>query len=202
LVPLHVAYTCTQADFAAAFLKTHPDTKLVTVGLGANDVFLLEKACLNDPACIAGGLPAVLANVTGNLTTILTDLRGTGFKGPIIVVNYYSTDYADANETGVIELLNEALAAAAATEGVPVADVFTAFQTVASAAGGHTCKVGLLKASPQNEFVCDVSSKPVGPALDRRGRETHLRQYATISCELASFGLKGFCQCERMSTGI
>ena len=165
LVPLHVAYSSTQTDFATSFLKAHPNTKLVTVGLGANDVFLLEKACLNDPACIASGLPAVLANVTDNLTTILTDLRGTGFRGPIIVVNYYSTDYADANETGIIELLNEALANAAATEGVPVADVFTAFQTVASAAGGHTCNAGLLNASPQNEFVCDVHPSQSGQRL-------------------------------------
>ena len=50
-------------------------------------------------------LPAVLANVAANLATILGDLRGTGFKGPIVVVNYYSTDYADANETGIVELL-------------------------------------------------------------------------------------------------
>src|SRR5438132_7364674 len=40
LVPLHVAYSATQADFAITFLKSHPELKLVTVALGANDVLL------------------------------------------------------------------------------------------------------------------------------------------------------------------
>jgi lysophospholipase L1-like esterase len=78
---------------------------------------------------------------------------------------HYSTDYSDANETGIVELLNEALAAAATPAGVPVTDVFTAFQTVAFPAGGHTCNLGLLQASPQNEFVCDVHPSQSGQRL-------------------------------------
>jgi hypothetical protein len=70
-VPLHVSYSSTQLDFAVAFLKAHPNTKLVSVGLGANDVLLLQKQCAGDPTCIALGLPQVLAAVETNLATIL-----------------------------------------------------------------------------------------------------------------------------------
>ena len=61
--PLHVAYASTQLDFAANFLQAHPNTRLVTIGLGANDIFLLQKACAADPQpqlCVSNGLPGVL----------------------------------------------------------------------------------------------------------------------------------------------
>ena len=54
---LHISYNSTQLDFALAFLKSHPQTRLVTVGLGANDLLLLRAACLGDPTCIATELP-------------------------------------------------------------------------------------------------------------------------------------------------
>jgi lysophospholipase L1-like esterase len=162
---LHVSYSSTQLDFALAFLKSHPNTRLVTVGLGANDVLLLRAVCLGDPLCIETNLPAVLSEVTANMETILTDLRATGFTGTIIVVNYYSVDYSDPTETGLISALNDALAAAAAQAGGVVADVFTAFQTATVPAGGKTCNVGLLNASPASQFTCDVHPSQSGQML-------------------------------------
>jgi hypothetical protein len=99
------------------------------------------------------------------METILTDLRATGFTGTIIVVNYYSVDYSDPTETGLTIALNDALAAAAAQAGGVVADVFTAFQTVTVPAGGKTCNVGLLNASPSSEFTCDVHPSQSGQML-------------------------------------
>src|SRR5215470_9155782 len=64
LAPLHVSYGSTQLVFAEGFLGDHRNTKLVTVGLGANDVFLLQRSCANAPnpqQCFAAGLPALLA---------------------------------------------------------------------------------------------------------------------------------------------
>jgi lysophospholipase L1-like esterase len=167
-VPLHVAYTSTQLDFAVSFLKLHPETKLVSVGLGANDVLLLRTQCANDPTCIALELPQVLAAVETNLVTIFSDLRAAGFKGIIVVVNYYSVDYSDVNETAITSALNQALAAASAQAGLPVADAFSSFQAVAASAGGHTCKVGLLNASPQNQFACDIHPSQSGQKLIAR----------------------------------
>ena len=158
---LHVSYSSTQLDFALAFLKSHPQTRLVTIGLGADDVLLLGSACLGDLTCIQTGL----ATVTGNMETILADLRGAGFTGTIIVVNYYSTDYSDPIQTGIVTLLNQALATAAAQQSAVVADVFSAFQSATG--GGNTCTLGLLNGSfsPTNEFSCDIHARQSGQML-------------------------------------
>jgi lysophospholipase L1-like esterase len=168
VVPLHISYTSTQLEFAVAFLKSHPETRLVTVGLGADDLLLLRNACLGVPACIGAGLQQVLAEVAANLQEILSDLRATGFKGIVVVVNYYSVDYSDPIETGFTAALNQALAASSAQTGTVVADVFTAFQAAAGPAGGHTCNAGLLNASPQNQFTCDIHPSQSGQALIAR----------------------------------
>jgi lysophospholipase L1-like esterase len=162
--PLHVAYTGTQLDYATTFLTDHPNTSLVTIQLGANDAFVLQRQCAGDPTCIAAGLPAVLASISANMDTILRDLRATGFHGVLMVVNYYSLDYGDAAGTALTRALNAAVTAHAQADGAVVADAFTAFQTAAGAAG-HTCQAGLLNASPQNQFTCDVHPSQSGQKL-------------------------------------
>ncbi len=168
-VPLHVSYSSTQLDFAVSFLRAHPNTRLVSVGVGADDVLLLRTQCANDPTCIALGLTQVLAALETNLATILGDLRAGGFKGVIVVVNYYSVDYSDANQTAITAALNQTLDTAASTQtATAVADVFTAFQGIAASAGGHTCNVGLLNASAQDQFVCDIHPSQSGQKLIAR----------------------------------
>jgi len=164
--PLHVKYARSQLDFATRFLAIHGDTRLVTIGLGANDLFLLQDSCA-DLECIQAGLPGVLATISSNVDTILGSLRATGFHGVLVVVNYYSLDYTDPFQTGVTELLNQALTAPAAAHHAVVADAFTAFQTAASTsfAGGKTCKAGLLNASPQDQSLCDVHPSQSGQQL-------------------------------------
>ena len=44
--PLHVSYTSTQLDFAVSFLKSHPQTQMVTISLGADDVFCSKTPVL------------------------------------------------------------------------------------------------------------------------------------------------------------
>jgi lysophospholipase L1-like esterase len=171
--PLHVAYNATQLQFAQAFLKQHRDVRLITITLGANDGFLLEASCASqaDPAtCIAAGVPTLLATVEHNMQTILADLRATGFGGTIIITNYYSVDYSDAAGTGLTALLNGAIKAPAAAFGAVVADLFTAFQAVATqpAFGGKTCNAGLLNASVSNQLLCDVHPSQSGHRLIAR----------------------------------
>ena len=178
---LHVSYSSTQLDFALAFLKSHPQTRLVTVGLGADDLFLLNIACSGDLTCIRTGL----ATVTANMETILSDLRGTGFTGTIIVVNYYSTDYSNPIQTGIITLLNQALAAAAAQQGAVVADVFRAFQSATG--GGNTCT--FVPAEwvffPGERVHLRHSSQPVRSNADRQsgGPDVCQRQKRTLDAE-------------------
>lgn len=166
--PLHAAYRATQLEFATAYLGANRRTRLVTLSLGANDGFLLIRACGDDFACIQAGLPAIEAN----LNTALSSLRATGFKGVLMLVNYFSLDYSDAAQTGLTVLLNNRLAAAAAPYGAVVADAFTAFANAAAVAGGKTCRAGLLNGSnPQPvptqavPFTCDVHPSLTGQRL-------------------------------------
>lgn len=182
--PLHATYISSQLDFATRFLRHHPETRLVTIDLGANDAFLLEDACAsaaNPQQCIDAGLPAVLATVGANMQTVLADLRATGFDGVIVVVNYYSLDYSDATGTALTQLLNQVLSAPAAVYGAVVADVFTAFQAVASKlSAGKTCNAGLLNVNPQNQLLCDVHPTQSGQRLMA---QTILRAYVAAQAE-------------------
>ena len=171
--PLHVSYGSTQSSFALSFLAKHKRTRLVTIMLGANDLFLLEEACAGDQTCIANGLPQVLATISADMATILGEIRASGYKGVIVVENYYSLDYSDAAGTTLMQLLNQAVSAPAASFGAVVADVFSAFEIAATNpfAGGNTCKAGLLNASPQNQFLCDVHPSQSGQRLIARAVE-------------------------------
>jgi lysophospholipase L1-like esterase len=162
--PLHVSYTGTQLAFATAFLKAHPNTRLVTIGLGANDAFILERNCANAPLCIQAGLVTLLPQISANMNTILQAIRPV-FHGLLVVVNYYSLDYTDAAGTGLTELLNQAVTAPAHADGAVVANAFTAFQAAATVAGGHTCAAGLLNAFPGSQFTCDVHPSQSGQQL-------------------------------------
>ena len=153
--PLHVSYTSTQLSFATNFLATHKQTRLVTISLGANDGALLVQSCNGDPTCIQTGL----ATLKLNMGTILSNLSATGFRGVLMVVNYFAVDYTDPVQTFLIETLNQALAAVAAANGAVVADIFTTFKTAASTsfAGLKTCRAGLLNVNPldSTQMSCD-----------------------------------------------
>jgi lysophospholipase L1-like esterase len=163
--PLHTNYSGTQINFATAFLNAHPNTKLVTIQLGANDAFLLQNQCKNDPTCIAAGLPALLGSISTNMDEIFRALSAAHFNGRLIVVNYYSLDYGDAAGTGLTQLLNQAITSHAHADGAIVADAFSTFQQVAASVAGHTCAAGLLNASPQNQLTCDVHPSQSGQQL-------------------------------------
>jgi lysophospholipase L1-like esterase len=170
--PLHVSYTGTQLDFATAFLAANRNTRLVTIGLGANDGFLLLTACSHDtdPQCIAKGLQQVLTTISTNMHAILGALRATHFHGVLMIVNYFSVDYSDAVGTGLTQLLNQAITASARADHAVVADVFTAFQTAASTpfAAGSACRAGLLNVSPTDQLKCDVHPSQSGQQLIAR----------------------------------
>ena len=173
LYPLHANYGSTQLQFASTYLRSHREVRLVTITLGANDGLLLEASCASQPTpvlvaeCIQAGAPAVLASVAQNVATILAELRATGYAGAIVVMNYYSLDYSNAPATALTADLNAAIAAPASAYGAVVADVFTAFQTVASALafGGKTCNTGLLNPDVYNQFVCNIHPAQTGHRL-------------------------------------
>lgn len=178
--PLHVSYNSTQFAFAKSFLQLHRDTRLVTISLGANDGFLLEGACNQNPQCIAAGAPQLFATVGANMQTILAGLRSTGFDGTIVIVNYYSLDYTDAAGTALTAGLNQALSAPAPAFHAVVADVFSAFKAAAATAPafGRTCVAGLLNVNPQNQALCDVHPSQSGQKLIAKTVEATYRSVA------------------------
>jgi lysophospholipase L1-like esterase len=170
--PLHLTYISarsTQLTFATSFLRQNPGTQLVTIDIGANDLFLLEQECNNDPTCIENGAPKVFAAVEANMNTILASLRATGYSGAIVIMNYYSLDYSNQFVTELTQGLNQAVSAPAPAYGAVVADVFSAFEAAVSNpfAAGNTCVGGLLSASnpPTDPPSCDVHPSQSGHKL-------------------------------------
>ncbi len=142
---LHVNYKGSQLAYALAFLRAHRHTSLVTMTIGANDIFLLQKACNNAVPCLLGGLPAVFASVQAHLMAIYQAIRSTGYQGSIVVLTYYVTNYLDPVQIAVISNLNAVTAAVTLGFGGRVADGFGAFGAIAlSSAGGDSCAAGLL----------------------------------------------------------
>jgi lysophospholipase L1-like esterase len=136
--PLYVDYTGSQLDYAVQVLE-EPKVRLVTLQIGANDFFI----CSQTRACgTPEGIQALAAQVGQTVDHILSALREeAGYTGRIAVVTYYAIDYTDPATTA-IQVLNSALAAAAAANGAVVADGFAAFAPRALAAGGNSIAAG------------------------------------------------------------
>jgi lysophospholipase L1-like esterase len=163
--PLHVFYTTSQIDFATAYLRANPRTRLVTLMLGANDAFRFQKDCAVAPTfgTCPLGLAGVLAIMRANLNTILDDIRATGYRGLIVAVTYYAINYSDPTSVGGSLALNAQMIAAAASHGALIASGFDAWAPTAATAGGDSCAAGLLiRLSPT---TCDVHPTPLGRNL-------------------------------------
>lgn len=169
--PLHVSYQGTQIDYATAYLKAHPDTKLVTLMIGANDGFLCQETTADHCVSEISGLFTTVQHEVG---TILSTLRAQGgYQGKIILVSYYSTDYSSAFTTGLSQGLNGAILAGAKPYNVTVADGLGALQAAAASAGGKTCDAGLL--TKLSSGGCGVHPSATGQAALARAVETALK---------------------------
>jgi lysophospholipase L1-like esterase len=166
--PLHTGYTGTQMAFATSYLSSHRDTRLVTLTLGANDLFRWQKDCAVSPTTgtCPLGFGGVLATMRANLNTILAGIRATGYTGLIVAVTYYSLNYSDPAGVAVGLALNAQMQAAAAAHGAVIADGFAAWAPVAATAGGDSCAAGLLiQLTPPPSLSCDVHPTPLGRDL-------------------------------------
>lgn len=159
--PLHVSYSTSQLDFAIAYLHAHPRAKLITIDVGANDLFVLQRVCRGDSECVLAGLPALLATLRGNLQTIYTRLRDDGgFHGRLVALSYYVLDYRDPAQVTVISAINGVVASVTTAQPAGfVADGFTAF-AAASGPSGRPCAAGLL--IRLSATTCDVHPSPAG----------------------------------------
>lgn len=170
--PLHVSYTGTQLSYALGYLRHHRGTRVVSLMIGANDGFLCQASTKDH---CASELPGVLAKVGHNVATILSAIRsGAHYRGRIVLVSYYSLNYADALATGSSQLLNAALTSAAQPYDVTVADGFGTFEQAAAQSGGDSCKAGLL--TQLTTGGCGVHPSAGGQALLALAVEKALQQ--------------------------
>jgi len=162
--PLHTTYSGSQLQFALNYLSTHPTVSLVTIDLGANDVFKLAAVCHGqDTDCFASGISGVLTSIDANLRLILGEIRNVAhYHHAIVVLTYYSVSYDPTTATGT-QLLNAPIIDAANAYGGIVASGFDAFKQPALNAGGSSCAAGLLIVVAPG--VCNVHPSPAGRDL-------------------------------------
>jgi lysophospholipase L1-like esterase len=186
--PLHVSYATSQLDFSLAFLRAHPDTRLVSIDIGANDLFRLELVCATGrttftfqdiltlaesqaatpnpqvQSCVLGRLPQALFDLGQNLDRIYGAWRRAGYRGPIVALTVYSTDYANLAVTTLVAEMDQVIAAHTLAFGGRVADGFGAFAAASAGAGGDACEAGLLNPLPPQLGLpgCDVHPSAKG----------------------------------------
>ena len=157
---LHDDYETTQIAFALAYVAANPDAKYISINIGANDLFLVQKKCLGDLACIQGALPGALAAYGQNLGATYTLLRTAGFKGKFVALTTYATNYNDPLSVGALTALNGVMAQVTAAFGGVVADGYGTFKFFADKKGGDSCAAGLLIELPGGG--CDIHPSQKG----------------------------------------
>lgn len=161
--PLHVQYSGTQLLYALRYLATHRNTRLVTINIGANDLFLCEETTA-DACASPAELQAALKKIQVNLAIIYALIRGVArYHGPLVALTYYSLSYSDPTQLAVTEALNSAIASVTEKFGGKVADGFAAFAGPSDAAGGSPCAAGLLIKLPDG--TCNIHPSPKGRQL-------------------------------------
>ena len=163
LYPLHVQYQGTQMEYALKYLAVHHHIQLVTIDIGANDVFLCQETT-TDHCASAAELQAVLQEIQANLTAIYTQIRDAGhYRGPLVALTYYSLSYSDPAQVAGTQLLDSVIASVTKAFGGKVADGFAAFAGPSAAFGGSPCAAGLLIKLPDG--TCNIHPSPAGHLL-------------------------------------
>jgi lysophospholipase L1-like esterase len=169
LYPLHVPYRGTQMQYALRYLAVHRQTRLVTIDIGANDVFLCEET-MPDGCTSQADLQAVLQQIQANLAAIYTKIRHVAhYHGLLVALTYYSLSYSDPAQVAGAEALNSAIASVTEKFGGKVADGFAAFEGPSAAFGGSPCAAGLLIKLPDG--TCNIHPSPAGHLLLARAIE-------------------------------
>ncbi len=166
--PLHVSYAGSQMQYADTFLKSNPQTLVVSLNMGTNDLFVLIGTCGGEAntSCILGGLQGMLDTLKANLNTIYGHIRNEdGYHHKIVALTYYTRNFSDPVGVYIITQLNNAIADRTRAFGGLVADGFGAFAAATAPYGGDTCKAGLIIVTSQDPLTCDDHPSPAGRNL-------------------------------------
>jgi lysophospholipase L1-like esterase len=165
--PLHVAYTGSQLAAGVTYLKSHPQTTLVTLMIGANDYFVCQETT-KDSCQSRTEVGTVLAQLAANVVTILKAVRGAGYTGQIVLVGYYSLDYANPLDNEFSTALDTTMTTAGQPFGVEYASGFAAWAAASKYSGGNPCHAGLLTqlyTKGKWNGTCGIHPTPAGAAL-------------------------------------
>jgi lysophospholipase L1-like esterase len=144
LFPLHVRYNGAQLAYGVRFLRAHRNVRLVSLMIGANDLFICQRVTPHHCTSSAE-LNAVLAKIARNVRQMLSAVRNKArYKGQLAIVNYYSLNYASSYISGISRALNKTVDTAAKPFRVVVADGYGELKAAAFHFGRDTCGAGLL----------------------------------------------------------
>jgi lysophospholipase L1-like esterase len=166
LHPLHVHYKGSQLAYAVAYLRAHPGVALVSLMIGANDLFLCQNSTA-DGCRSPSELNPTLAKIRHNVHRILTAIRRKAhYRGQLVIVNYYSLNYASTFLSGVSIALDKAQDTAARPFHVQIADGYGEFATATRRFGGSLCLAGLLTLKQAGTAPsCGIHPSYAGQAL-------------------------------------
>jgi lysophospholipase L1-like esterase len=162
--PLHVKYKGSQLAYALTYLDSHPNTRLVSLMIGANDYFLCVKQTA-DGCASASEQKALTKSIIKNVKTILSDVRNKAhYTGQLAIVNYYSLNYASAATNALSLDFNKAEDSAARPFHVEIADGYGEFETQSNRFAGNPCTAGLLT-ELGTPGTCGIHPSYAGQAL-------------------------------------
>ncbi len=140
--PLHIRYTGSQLPAAVTYLRAHPGVRLVTLMIGANDLFRCQGAA---SGCTSARLQTTLDSISANVRRILSAVRGrAGYLGQIVIVRYFSLNYGVPLLSGFSRALNRAQERAARPFHVRIADGYGEFAAGSRRFEANPCLAGLL----------------------------------------------------------
>jgi lysophospholipase L1-like esterase len=161
--PLHVHYKGSQLAYAVSYLRAHPDVRLVSLMIGANDLFLCQKTT-SDACTGKAELRALFARIARNVRTIFSAIRNRAhYSGQLAIVNYYSLNYASSALNALIIAGSKSTDAAAKPFHVEIADGYGTLKAASRNFGGNPCTAGLLNVVGQGK--CGVHPTYAGQTL-------------------------------------
>ncbi len=162
--PLHVRYAGGQLAYAVAYLRAHPGVRLVSLMIGANDLFACSQTT-SDACGSRAEQRATLRRVGANIRRILSAIRTRArYDGQLAIVHYFSLDYTSATQARLVTALNRTADAAARPFGFVVADGYRQFAAASARSGRNPCQAGLLT-QLGGPGTCGVHPSYAGQAL-------------------------------------
>jgi lysophospholipase L1-like esterase len=162
--PLHVRYKGSQLAYALSFLRAHRDVKLVSLMIGANDLFICQNTT-KDGCAAPAEQAAVFAKVAGNVRRILSAIRNQAhYRGQLAIVNYYSLNYTSAFINNASLGLNKAMDVPAKPFHVVIANGYGELKAASLRSGSNPCTAGLLTQLGK-PGTCGVHLSYAGEAL-------------------------------------